>query len=111
MPPLKLEASERLILLKPRELTSSALDLEMRVSMITAIAGLWHRDMLRKFMRKLLLPAPLQFQTRIFISEGEKGFAWWITPDLRSHGVGLLNSWVKGFSKSWKVHGIRYLRW
>ena len=65
--------------------------------------------MSRKFLWKEVLPAPLQFQTRVFISDGLKGFAWWTRPDLRSHEVGVMNSWVSGFSRSWKVRGVGYL--
>ena len=90
--------------MKPRdELTSSALDLDIRVSMMTTIAGLWHHDMSRKFIRKLVQLAPLQFQTKIFISDGVNGFAWWIKPVLRSYEVGVVNSWVRGFNRNWKV--------
>ena len=104
MPPLKPEASERKTLLKLREeLTSSALVLDMRVSIIIAIAGLKRLVISREFRRKEVLPAPLQFQTRIFISNELEGMVWWTGPNPRSLRVGVVHSCASGFNRKRKV--------
>ena len=78
MQPLEPSASERQTLSKPREeLTESALWLEMRVSKIMAMEGRWEQTISMKFLQKFGLPAPVQFQTSIFIERKLKGLVMW----------------------------------
>ena len=78
MQPLEPSASERQTLSKPREeLTEFALWPEMRVSKIMAMEGRWEQTISVKFLHKFGLPAPVQFQTSIFIKRKLKGLVMW----------------------------------
>ncbi|KAM4070869.1 hypothetical protein ACB094_11G017700 [Castanea mollissima] len=78
MQPLKPSASERQTLSKLREeLTKFALWPEMRVSNITAMEGRWEQTISVKFLQMFRLPAPLQFQSSIFIGRKLKGLIMW----------------------------------
>lgn len=97
-------------MLKPKdELTSLALVPDMRVSIITAIAGLRRLAISRRVLPKEVVPTPLQFQTRIFISDGLKGLVWWPRPDLRSLRAGIMSSCASEFSRKRKVRDVRCL--
>ena len=81
MQPLEPSASKRQTLSKPREeLIESALWLEMRVSKIMAMEGRWEQTISVKFLQKFGLPAPVQFQTSIFIERKLKGLVMWAWP-------------------------------
>ena len=76
MQPLEPSASKRQTLSKPREeLIESALWPEMRISKIMAMEGQWEQTISVKFLHKFGLPAPVQFQTSIFIERKLKDWS------------------------------------
>ena len=117
MQPLEPSASKRQTLSKPREeLIESALWLEMRVSKIMAMEGRWEQTISVKFLQKFGLPAPVQFQTSIFIERKLKGLVMWAWPVIhfvcrgakRLRGcVFRVQSEAEGYEIHWGVqHGV-----
>ena len=89
MSPLEPSESEWQTLSKPREeLTEFALWPEMRVSKIIAMEGRWEQTISVNFLQKFGLPAPVQFQTSIFIERKLKGLVMWAWLVIHSVGRG-----------------------